>query len=197
MKSKELFKQTFVERHIKTFPTAALYFVGMVSVVISAFVFNNMMVVITLIGITLGVVIARMIHDYGVGDNRDTTVNIFMGNHEYNKFVELSLKYLGYETKILDENDRQERDFIVLNDNHLVCISEDSFSLGDIDKACKIAKENDKSLTVIVNGSITSEAYMVAKQGGIVIHYRDDLYNALHKTIKTKGGEPIRECLCT
>ena len=123
---------------------------------------------------------------------------MFVGDHEYDKFVELSLKYLGYETKLLDENGKQKRDFITLNDKYLVYVSRYYLTLGEIDNACKTAKENNKSLTVILNnGYITSEAYTVVNQGGINMYDRDDLYNALHKAIETKGGKPLRECLFT
>ena len=201
MKTKELFnRQTFVERHGNTLISAALIFGGMISGLISGLLagFINPMV-----GLTVGVImvcpaIALLIRYESVVKDRTQTVNLFIGDHRYNKFVELSLKYLGYKTEVLVENGRQERDFIILNDKHLVYVSEYGLSLGEIDKACKIAKENDKSLTVIMHYNIaTSEAQTVVKQGGIIIHEYDDLYNTLYKTIKTKGGEPIRECLCT
>ena len=200
MESKELCKQqTFVERLVKPFLPSTIFMVGMVSGLISTLVSpaDNIMIGMAIIVVAIVTTVAMVRHNDVVKDDRDTTVNLFVGDHEYNKFVELSLKYLGYETNILVENGKQQRDFIVLNDKHLVCVPKNKFSLGDIDKACRIAKENDKSLTVIIAHGITSVASMVAKQNGIIIHDRNDLDNTLYKTIKTKGGEPIRECLCT
>ena len=199
MKSKELFKQTFVKRHrddLMVIVVLGLLFGGLSSGLIIAIVFANLIVgvAVCIIAILSGVLLI-------IREGRNDlvqTVNLFIGDHKYNKFVELSLKYLGYESKILDENDKTKRNFIMLNNKHLVYVAEYSLSLGDIDNACKIAKEEDKSLTIIMNDrDITSEASAVAKQGGIIIHNHNDLYNTLHETIKTKGGEPIRECLCT
>ena len=206
MESKEIFEQQTIFEWLREIPQHIL-----MPLVVVGTLIGMMIVVISdnpLVGVAISIIvgtygIATMIDKSYINHNRKTTVNIFMGDdHEYNKFVELSLKYLGYETKILDENDRQKRDFIILNDKHLVYVSKYVLSLWEIDEACKIAKEMNKSLTIIMDDWHTthetySAAYSVVNQGGIVVHDRNEIYNALYKTIKTKGGEPIRECLCT
>ena len=198
MESKELFPQTFVKLRLLSLIAIAMVFGGAVSALILDFVFPDTLADIAVICIVGFSGIGVLIYSHIYVNNRIDTVNLFIGDHEYDKFVEISLKYLGYEIKMLEKNDKQERDFIVLNDKHLIYVSKYILELGDIDNACKIAKENNKSLTVIMNdGYITSTARTVVKQSGIIIHDDNDLYNTLYKTIKTKGGEPIRECLCT
>ena len=153
-----------------------------------------------MLGLMLFIFTPAVMNHIEVGRRNDVkqTVEIFMGEYKWIEFVELSLKYFGYETKILDENDEIKNNFIITNNNHLYYASEHNLSLSDLDKICKIAKDENKSLTLILNDkSITSNAYVVAKQNGIITYFRDDLYNGLYKTIKTKGGKPIRECLCT
>ena len=200
MRSKELFKQTFVERHkfdLTVITLAVLFLGGLTGSLTIVFVFVSPIVGLAFNIIMIGLAVALTVRV--VRNNLEQTVNLFIGDHKRNKFVELSLKYLGYETKTLDDNDKVKRNFIIVNDKHLVYTSQYNLSLGDLDVACKIAKEEDKSLTVILDArnDITSDAYAVAKQGGIIIHSDDSLYDNVYKTIKTKGGEPIRECLCT
>ena len=196
MKSKEILKQTSAEQHNK-------YLVPLVAFLISGVLTGLVIgiVVAPLAGILLGVVVGlvgSLLFEPFVQprlDKRNQRVNLFMGYHDWDKFVELSLKYLGYETKILDKNDKQ---LIILNDKHMVYASKHVLSLGDIDKVCKTAKDNNKSLTVITkHEGVTSDASVVAKRAGIIIHDYNGLYDVLDKTIKTKGGDPIRECLCT
>ena len=198
MESKELFPQTFVKPRLLSLIEIAMVFGGVVSALILDFVFPDTLADIATVCIVGFFGIGLLIYSHIYVNNRTDTVNLFIGDHEYDKFVEISLKYLGYEIKMLEKNGKQERDFIVLNDKHLIYVSKYILELCDIDNACKIAKENNKSLTVIMNdGYITSTARIVVKQNGIIIHDSNDLYNTLYKTIKTKGWEPIRECLCT
>ena len=207
MKSKELFKHTFVEQYKLglSIPILAVLCIS-VSLVISAIGISTETTdsaVGKTISLVVGVIIwfpsipiIRGIHEH-LQNKRYQRVNLFMGYHDWTKFVELSLKYLGYTTKVLDENDKTRRNFIILNDEHVVYAAMNSVSLGDLDEACKTAKDMDKSLTVIIKRDLTSDASVVAKRAGIIIHRYNELYNVLDTTIKNKGGEPIRECLCT
>lgn len=209
MKSKELFKHTFVEQHKMGLIISMLAVLciggslGMAAIGIVADPTGGPMLS-TSINLVVGFLVWFLsfglvtgTHDH-LQNKRDQRVNLFMGYHDWTKFVELSLKYLGYTTKVLDENDKTRRNFIILNDEHLVYASRHELSLGDLDEACKIAKDMDKSLTVISkHEGVTSDASVVAKRAGIIIHRYNELYNVLDTTIKNKGGEPIRECFCT
>ena len=193
MESKELFEQTS-GYYTKLF----VIFVGgiliNVSIGVMAFGFESI-TILALIPITLIFVGVLMMRHYINNNNMETTVNLFIREDKYLKFVESALKYLGYKAEIFLISDSQNKGFIRLDNKYVVYVT-NRLTLTRINDACETIKEEAKPLTIIMNdGYVTSEARVVAEQDGIIIHSKEEMYMTLDKAIKDRGWKPNQEGL--
>ena len=193
MESKELFEQTS-GYYTKLF----VIFVGgiliNVSIGVMAVGFESI-TILALIPITLIFVGVLMILHYINNNNMETTVNLFIREDKYLKFVESALKYLGYKAEIFLISDSQNKGFIRLDNKYVVYVT-NRLTLTRINDACETIKEEAKPLTIIMNdGYVTSEARVVAEQDGIIIHSKEEMYMTLDKAIKDRGWKPNQEGL--
>ena len=135
--------------------------------------------------------------------NRDQTVDLFMGELRIDKLVQLSMEYLGYKTTPLKSSIDPHLTYacMIVDDDHLVYACHGELNLERIDNVCKLANDkNIKKINIVMDwdnlDGISGSAKKVAKQHGIMIYKKSQLYDVMNRAIKSKGGDPIRECVC-